>query len=127
MFKVISYGAIRLHCRGGCGVRDMDGIDNLEAPKSLGWTRIVCVEGTLSPLPTRWWTHIGTCPHCLNKQTGRDLGDTMRRRIINMIWIVAILVVGIAVIKCLPEPREPIQVDTVWRSPEIQEILDSMP
>lgn len=65
---VVAYGPIRLACRGECLRTDMDGIDNLKGPRRQGWTRIVKVEGTLMPLPHRWWTHLGTCPQCKDRE-----------------------------------------------------------
>ena len=61
---VVTYGAIRLACRGECHRVDMDGIESPEIATRLGWCDITKVAPTLTPFPHRWWTHLGICPQC---------------------------------------------------------------
>lgn len=60
----VAYGPIDLACRGQCHRTDMCGIANLESARQLGWCDIAKISPTLTPCPTRWWTHLGICPQC---------------------------------------------------------------
>ena len=60
----VTYGPIRLACRGECNRTDMNGIANLEAAYQLGWCDIGKVSRPFTLPPTIWWTHLGLCPDC---------------------------------------------------------------
>ena len=51
-----------------------DGLENLLPAIRAGWDNIVEDSGGLYPLPSHWWTHMGTCPKCLKLET-----ETTRR------------------------------------------------
>ena len=75
----------RIACRG-CSSDQMDFLETLEPAVKAGWRDIVTSESPDYPLPSRWWTHIGTCPRCqeleaaTTEQSFKLFGLTIRLR-----------------------------------------------